>query len=189
MNEKIRQTLVIIATIGVIFVNYLATTSQIGGVTPSYISEKYPTSITPAGYAFAIWGLIYLGMIAFSIYQALPSKTERFSKIRTFYILSCVANTTWIYVWHHEMLVASLLAMLTLLGSLALINIKLMDSETFAEKLLAKLPFSIYFGWVTVASILNITILLASFRHNNSPKGWNCRISFNDCLGSNRNRS
>lgn len=163
MNEKIRQILVIISTIGVIVVNYLATTSQIGGVTPSYISEKYQTVVTPAGYAFSIWGLIYLGMIAFSIYQAFPSNAERFSKIRTFYIISCVANITWIYVWHYERLTTSLLAMLTLLISLAIINIKLMDTEDFKENLLVKLPFSIYFGWVTVATILNVSILLASY--------------------------
>lgn len=163
MSEKIRQILVIVSTIGVIFVNYLATTSQIGGVTPSYISEKYPTFITPAGYAFSIWGLIYLGMIAFSIYQVFPSNAEKFSKIRTFYIISCLANISWIYAWHYEQLLASLFAMLTLLASLAFINIKLMDTENVTENFLAKLPFSIYFGWVTVATILNVTILLASF--------------------------
>src|SRR5688572_7967780 len=162
MNEKIRQILVPIATIGVIFVNYLAGTGRINNVTPEVISGKYPTIITPAGYAFAIWSLIYLGMIGFSIYQLLPSQTDnpRFRAIRTVYILNCVANCAWIYLWHHEMIVAALGVIFLLLATLIYINIKLQNTETATEMLLSKIPFSIYFGWVTVASILNATIAL-----------------------------
>ncbi len=162
MSEKIKQILVIAGTISVIFINYLAGMGKIGGVTPSYISEKYPTFITPAGYAFSIWGLIYMGMILFSIYQALPSKTKEFGKVRLFYIITCVANIGWIFLWHYGFISASLLAMLTLLASLALININLIDADAFKDWLSIKVPFSIYFGWVTVATILNVTILLAS---------------------------
>lgn len=162
MNEKIRQILVPIATLGVIFVNYLAGTGRINNVTPEVISDKYPTFITPAGYAFAIWSLIYLGMIGFSIYQLLPSQADnpRFRAIRTVYILNCVANCAWIYLWHHEMIVAALGVIFLLLATLVYINIKLQNTETAAEAWLSKIPFSIYFGWVTVASILNATIAL-----------------------------
>lgn len=162
MNEKIRQFLVPLATAGVIFVNYLAGTGKINNVTPEVISDKYPTIITPAGYAFAIWSLIYLGMIGFSIYQALPGQTEnpRFRAIRTVYILNCVANCAWIYLWHYEMILAALVVIFVLLGTLVFINVKLRTAETTAETWLAKVPFSIYFGWVTVASILNASIAL-----------------------------
>jgi hypothetical protein len=162
MNEKIRQILVPIATIGVIFVNYLAGTGRINNVTPEVISDKYPTIITPAGYAFAIWSLIYVGMIGFSIYQLLPSQTDnpRFRAIRTVYLLNCVANCAWIYLWHYEMIIAALGVIFLLLATLVYINLHVKDTENTAEIWLAKIPFSIYFGWVTVASILNATIAL-----------------------------
>jgi hypothetical protein len=162
MNEKLRQILVPIATIGVIFVNYLAATGKINNVTPEVISDKYATIITPAGYAFAIWSLIYLGMIAFSIYQLLPSQANnpRFRQIRTVYILNCVANCAWIYLWHHDIIIGALGVMFLLLATLVFINVKLQNTETIVETWLAKIPFSIYFGWVTVATILNFSIAL-----------------------------
>ena len=160
MNDKIQQILVIVATAGMIIFNYLAATGILGGIETGAISDKYPTRITPAGYAFAIWSLIYLGMIAFSIYQALPLNAERFRAIRRVYILSCVANCAWLYFWHREMIVVCLAVILILLGTLAFINAKLQNTETYAEFWLVKAPFGIYFGWVTAATILNATIAL-----------------------------
>ena len=80
MQEKLQQILVIVATVGMIVFNWLAATGILGGVDTGAISDKYDTHITPAGYAFAIWSLIYLGMIAFSIYQALPSQAAKISR-------------------------------------------------------------------------------------------------------------
>jgi translocator protein len=154
--EKFKQILVILATMSVIFVNYLASIAYIGGITPNYISDKYPTVITPAGYAFSIWGIIYLGIIAFSIYQAMPMQLENFRKIRTPYLVSCLANCVWIYVWHHELIVASVFAMLVLLASMVAINVNL----SVKDSLIARIPLGIYFGWVSVATIVNITICL-----------------------------
>lgn len=162
MNEKIRQILVPVATLGVIFVNYLAATGAINNVTPEVISDKYQTILTPAGYAFSIWGLIYIGVIAFSVFQLLPSQRDNSSlkPVRTLYILSCAANCGWIFFWHYGIIVGALGVILILLASLFLISLKLGDSGSAAETLCAKLPFSIYFGWVTVASILNFSIAL-----------------------------
>lgn len=162
MNEKIRQILVPLATIGVIFVNYLAGTGRINNITPEVVSDKYPTIITPAGYAFVIWSVIYLGMIGFSIYQALPAQRDnpRVSSIRTVYILNCAANCGWIYLWHHEMIIGALGVILLLLATLVYINLHTRNAVGPAETWLVKIPFSIYFGWVTVATILNFTIAL-----------------------------
>ena len=154
--EKLKPYLVIIATIGVIAMNALATTGYIGGVTPEVISDKYPTFVTPAGYAFSIWGWIYLGLIIFSIYQALPSKFEKYAKMRTLYLISCLLNCLWLYFWHHEQITISLFVILSLLVSLAAINLTL-ERE---NNLLARFVFGLYFGWVTVASIVNATITL-----------------------------
>jgi hypothetical protein len=160
MNDKIQPFLVIIATVGMIVFNYFAATGFAGGVATNVPSDKYPTHITPAGYAFAIWSLIYLGCLAFSIYQALPSQIERFRPLRRIYIFSCVVNCAWLYFWSQEMIVVCLGVILVLLGTLAFINIKLQKTESNAEYWLVKFPFGIYFGWVTAATILNATIML-----------------------------
>jgi tryptophan-rich sensory protein len=152
--EKSKPNLVILATIAVIVVNYLAAEGYIGGITPNYISDKYPTFVTPAGYAFSIWALIYLGLILFTIFQAMPAQADNFQKVRGFYILSCVANCAWIFLWHNQQIVASVGAILVLLASLAAINFNL-DKEDSA---VARVPFGIYFGWITAASIVNIAV-------------------------------
>jgi hypothetical protein len=159
-NQRIKQILVIVATFGVIFVNYLAGSGYINQRTPEVISDNYPTLITPSGYAFAIWSLIYFGLAAFSIYQALSKNAARYSNIRTVYILNCVANCAWLYFWHYEQILASLAAMFVLLGTLVFINVKLLETESVTEYWLARVPFNIYFGWITVATILNFTVAL-----------------------------
>jgi hypothetical protein len=159
-SERIKQILVIVATVGLIYFNYLAATGALGGIETGAISDKYPTRVTPAGYAFSIWSLIYFGTIAFSIYQSLPKNAERFRSIRTAYILSCAANCAWLYFWHQEAILAATVLIFLLLGTLAFINIRLKTTETTGEFWLAKFPFSIYFGWVTAAAIINATIAL-----------------------------
>lgn len=159
-NQRIKQILVIAATFGVIFVNYLAGSGYINQKTPEAISNEYPTLITPSGYAFAIWSLIYFGLTVFSIYQALPKNAARYSNIRTVYILNCAANCAWLYFWHYEQILASLAAMFVLLGTLVFINVKLLKTESATEYWLARVPFNIYFGWITVATIINFTVAL-----------------------------
>ena len=160
MNTKLQPLLVIAATIGMIIFNFLAATDRIGGTSTNIVSDKYPTVITPAGYAFAIWSVIYLGTIIFSIYQALPSQFERFGGIRRVYILSCVINCAWLYFWSQEAIVLCVGVIFSLLLSLAFINFKLKRTATNGEYWLAKVPFGIYFGWVTAATLVNIMIAL-----------------------------
>ena len=138
MNDKLQPILVIVATVGMIIFNYFAATGFAGGVATNVPSDKYPTHITPSGYAFAIWSLIYLGCLAFSIYQALPSQLERFRPLRRIYIVSCVANCAWLYFWSQEMIVVCFGVILVLLGTLAIINTKLQKTETYNEFWLVK---------------------------------------------------
>lgn len=163
--HKILQILVIIATAGVIFVNYLAATGAVNNKTTGELSDKYSTEITAAGYAFSIWSLIYLGLIAFTIYQALPSQTENslFKKIRPFYILNCIANASWIFAWHYEVVPLSLLIMIVILCTLIVINLAVIEADSTAEIITTKVPFNIYFGWITVATILNASITLVYY--------------------------
>ena len=159
-NQRIKQILVIVATAGVILINYLAAVGDVNNITPEAVSERYPTLITPAGYAFAIWGLIYLGLVVFAVYQALPKNAEKFKSFRTIYILSCAANAAWIYCWHHDFILVCLGIILLLVGTLAFINRQLRETENYADYWLVKFPFGLYFGWVTAAAILNATVAL-----------------------------
>lgn len=168
-TDTSRSVLVVIATLGVIAFNWLAAAGWINNVTPELISAKYPTPITPAGYSFAIWSLIYLGLIVFSIYQALPKNAEKFRSIRTLYIVSCVLNCAWIYFWHHDMILVCLGVIAALLATLLFINIRLKKSGSYAEYWAASAPFSIYFGWVTAAAIVNFMIALSYLKVEMSP--------------------
>ena len=123
--ERFRSYLVPLATLGTIVFNWLAAMGRIGGVTPSEISDRYPTPITPAGYAFSIWSVIYIGMIAFSIYQLLPANAERFRRIRSLYILTCALNCGWIYMWHSDQIAICLVLIFLLAACLFLINLDL----------------------------------------------------------------
>ena len=150
-------------TASVILINYLAARGFINNITPGAISAKYPSFITPANYAFSIWGLIYIGLICFSVYQLFPQTTERLSKIRFLHIVTCITNVSWIFFWHNELISLSLVTMLILLSSLIAINLSRMKEDSVADFWLVKTLFSVYFGWISVASILNATILLVSF--------------------------
>jgi benzodiazapine receptor len=174
MNDRLQPLLVLAATVGMIIFNYLAATGILGGVDTGAISDRYPTRMTPAGYAFSIWGLIYLSCLAFSIYQALPSQNKKFRALRRIYIVSCAANCAWLYFWSREMMTVCLGVILILLGSLAYINLKLKQTETAGEYWFAKLPFGIYFGWVTAATLVNAMIALV---YQGIPLGYSTNLA------------
>ena len=160
--DRPRSILVIIATLGVIVFNWFAASGRINNITPEALSAKYPTVITPAGYTFAIWSLIYLGLIVFSIYQALPANLAKFRKMRTVYIFTCFLNCGWLYLWHYDMVLPAFGVIGVLLAALLLINIKLKETGSYAEYWAAAAPFAIYFGWVTAAAIVNFGVVLYS---------------------------
>ena len=157
-----RGFLVIAATIGTILFNWMAATGRVNGVTPEYISDLYATPVTPAGYAFTIWSLIYLGSIAYSIYQILPNAAESARGVRSFYILACALNCGWIYMWHSNQIAICLVLILLLWACLFLINYRLKKTNSMGEYWLVKAPFGLYFGWVTAASLVNLAILLVA---------------------------
>jgi len=150
------------ATLLTIGFNWLAAAGMVGGVTPAEISAKYPTAVTPAGYAFSIWSLIYLGLIAYSVYQLSSNASPQARSIRWLYVVTCLLNCGWIYVWHHDSIAVCLGLIAGLAITLFLINQKLKDVSTTRDFWLTKAPFGLYFGWVTAATLVNLAILLAS---------------------------
>jgi len=116
----------------------------------------------PAGYVFAIWGIIYIGWIAFIIFQFLPSQKEspRLRWLGYLFALSGIFNATWLFCWHYNQFGLSVLVMLGLLGLLIASYLRLdvnRVSVSTAERWSVDIPFSIYLGWITVATVANIT--------------------------------
>lgn len=164
----IYQILTIFTTLLTIAVNGLANALPLNGQGTGEISDRFAIYFVPAGYVFSIWGIIYLGLIAFTIYQALPAQREKplIQKILPAYWIANLANTVWIFLWHYEFFPLTLVAMLSLFAALLFIYLQLskeVPSMTVWEKWLVKVPFSIYLGWVSVATIANATQVLYYF--------------------------
>ena len=153
--------LVLVATFAVIAFNAFAAMGYINDVTPAAISDKYPTVLTPAGYAFSIWTLIYIGLIAFSVYQLLPKNAGSFRGVRPLYLVSCLLNCAWIYFWHYDQIAICLAIIFTLWAVLMLVIVRLSREEGTTSNLFTKIPLGIYAGWVTAATLVNFVILLS----------------------------
>lgn len=155
----------------VIAVNGLANALPFNNQTTGAISDRFTVLFKPAGYAFSIWGLIYLALIGFVIYQLLPAqrKSALIDKIGPYFILNGLANMGWLLAWHHEQFWLSVGLMGVLLGTLLKIylNLNLNRAEgSTAMRLAVFFPFSLYLGWITVATLANVTIALEA-------AGWN----------------
>jgi hypothetical protein len=159
-NDRMRAALVVVATIATVIFNVLASTGRIGGTTPKAISDAYPTILTPADYAFSIWGLIYLGLAAFSVFQLLPDNSRRFRPVRSLYILSCVLNCAWIYFFLYNQIAICLIVIAMLWAILLLIKVKSAGCATVRETWMMQAPIGLYFGWVTAAMIINAMVFL-----------------------------
>ncbi len=161
-KDRVRQILVVLAVLAMITVNILANALPINGQNTGEISDRFDVFFVPAGYVFSIWGLIYLGLLAYAVYQALPAQAENptLRSIGYLFVLSCLANIAWIFLWHYNLVALSVVAMLALLGLLLAIYLRLDIGRAPvapAMKWLVHVPFSIYLGWITVATIANIT--------------------------------
>lgn len=169
-NHLFLKIVAVVGYVAMLFVNYLANALPIGGVTTGEASDAYANLFTPAGITFSIWGLIYLLLAGYVVYQFIykdKSSEQLISKINKYFILSSLANIAWIFAWHNGVIWLSVIIMLAFLACL----IKLADilkKENFALKdyIFLKLPFSLYFGWISVATIANITVLLVSLNWN-----------------------
>jgi hypothetical protein len=161
--------------LGTVVVNALANVLPINNITTGALSDLYPNLFVPTGLTFAIWGLIYVLLGIFVIYPLIPSvrrdpqKVDFVQKIGPLFFVSCLANIGWIFAWHYQILPLSLIFMLILLGCLLFIYLRLnvgKSETTRAERYFAHLPFSVYLGWITIATIANVTALLVNTNWN-----------------------
>lgn len=166
MNKDIiRGWVNVLSLIVTIVVNGLANALPLNGLTTGEISDSFDVYFVPAGYVFSIWGLIYLALAAFVIFQVLPSQREntRLRQVGYWFAASCGANIAWLFFWHYQLFPLTLLAMLVLLACLIVVYLKLDIGRTRVsaiERWLVDFPFSLYLGWVSVATIANVTSLL-----------------------------
>ncbi len=175
-NHKVTAIIIIIfgslCYVGMVTMNALANILPVNGQNTGQVSDKYPTLFAPAGLTFSIWGVIYLLLFIFVIYQVqriISNKTEgRLTRSVIFvFALSCIFNAAWIFAWHYENLLLSVVLMILLLSSLLLMYVRIdhLAGHSFSEQIAVRWPVSIYLGWISVATIANVSALLVS-------KGW-----------------
>jgi hypothetical protein len=165
----------VIGFLGVVAVNGLANALPLAGKTTGQLSDQYPNLFVPSGLTFSIWGLIYLLLaiyVTYGMVQAIrmPAEATSFiSRIGVLFLITCIANAAWIFCWHYELLPLSLLCMVILLVTLIAIYLRLNVGRSAtgpAEKFLVHLPISIYLGWISIATIANVTALLVEYKWN-----------------------
>ncbi len=169
LKKELLQILNLIGFIATVIVNFLAIALPIGLGTTQELSDAIPNLFVPAGITFSIWSVIYIFLGLFSIYQMRDifknNKIEMkyLDSIGYFFIIGSLANVLWIIVWHYKLVPLSLVFMIILLISLLFIYTKLNIGKSNAskmEKVAVHIPFSIYLGWITVATIANVTAVL-----------------------------
>ena len=179
-KDTLRQSANLLSVVLALTVNILASFLPLNGQNTGQISDRFKVLFVPAGYVFAIWGIIYLGWIAFTIYQFLPAHkaSPRLRRLGYLFALSGVANAAWLFCWHFNQFGLSVLVMLSLLGLLIASYLRLEVRRTpvsSRERWCVDIPFSLYLGWITVATVANITSWLYQIHWSGwglSPQAW-----------------
>jgi hypothetical protein len=161
-KDTLRQFANRFSVIIALTVNILATVLPLNGQNTGEISDRFQVYFVPAGYVFAIWGVIYIGWIVFTIFQFRSSQKEspRLRRLGYLFALSGIFNAAWLFTWHYNYFGLGVLVMLSLLGLLIASYLHLnvnQSSVSRAEWWSVDLPISVYLGWITVATVANIT--------------------------------
>jgi len=172
---NVYQILNIIGFIGIIVTNYLAVTLPLAGNTTGELADMYPNLFTPAGFTFSIWSVIYLSLLVFTIVQsenlfkAQQSAPLFVQNIGIWFFLNAICNVGWLFAWHYEYVGLSVIIMLGILSTLIVIYRRLWIGRydpSDKVRFTVHVPFQLYLGWITVATIANISALLVDL-------GWN----------------
>jgi len=154
-----------------VVVNALANALPLNGRQTGEVSDAYPNLFAPAGITFAIWGLIYALLALHVLYQwglfrqSGQQHSILLEKVGLLFSLSSLANTAWVFAWHYDLIGLSALLIISILALLILVNRTIRNLRmTTGERLLVQVPFSVYFGWITVATVANITVWLVSIK-------------------------
>lgn len=175
-TKKIWKWVNLCAFLCMVLVNILAEVIPIGGRTTGEISALYPSPLTPAPISFSIWGVIYGWLGVFLIMQLVSRKEwEATDSIGPWFLMSCLANIGWLIAWHMDMMTTSIIFMVVLLITLIMMEGRLRYTDKgWRDQLLVRGPFGLYFGWITVATIANVSIWLMSLGFNGF--GWSSTL-------------
>ncbi|NJO40153.1 MAG: tryptophan-rich sensory protein [Cyanobacteria bacterium CRU_2_1] len=171
-SDLFRQWLTIVAIFGAFLVNVLSNIFPLNGLNIGEISNTLfaDVKIIPANYAFVIWGLIYLGLFAFSIYQLLPAQRHdpKLRRIGDFLVIACGFQALWVFLFLSRMFIFSAIVMVGILLPLMAIysQLEIGRHRSRQEKWFVHVPLSIYMGWITVATVVNVALALGSLRWN-----------------------
>jgi hypothetical protein len=161
------KTANLIGFLGTIAVNALANTLPINGWTTGALSDRYPNLFVPAGLTFSVWGAIYLLLGAFIVYQLAAGRNadRAVERVGGWFVLSSLLNVGWIFAWHYLQVALSLAIMIALLLTLIAIYLRLRigkEAAETAERFFVRLPFSVYLGWISIATIANASAVLVN---------------------------
>ncbi len=182
MNNPLFQRIVVaISIVAMIVVNVLANIIPYNGKLTGEISDSFAIYFVPAGYVFSIWGLIYLLLGVYAVYQLMPKTyTNRaLNGVSWWVVLSSIANGAWILLWHYQYFYTTIVVMAVLLISLLMIYTQLAHGQKKKQNAqfarYARLPFSVYLGWISVATIANASVVLTLANWNGfgiEPMWW-----------------
>ncbi|WP_019948415.1 hypothetical protein [Hymenobacter aerophilus] len=164
------------ATVGNIALNYVSQAYPFNGQTNGQVSGKYPTPVTPAGYAFSIWGLIFLSLLAYSVWQLLPAQRRNPlpDLLARPLVLANVLTGGWLVVFAYELLPLSAVVMVGILAALALAYGRLRRQARLEPATVpwwVNLPFGLYLGWISVALVVNTSVALGQLWQPGPAKG------------------
>lgn len=163
-RDVIRQIFVVLALGATLVVNYLSNALPINGQTAAEISNRLPILFVPANYVFSIWGVIYTLLIGFAVFHALPAQRENplLRQIGYWFVVSCGANMIWLLFFHYNQFALSMVAMIILLAVLIVIyrTIRSHGALSNTARLWVQGAFSVYLGWITVATVANASYVL-----------------------------
>jgi len=165
-NGGVTKILTAVTFLVMIIVNALANILPINGVNTGQIADSYKNLFAPAGLTFAIWGVIYFLLAGYVLYQfgffqGKKSSMTLTKKVGLYFSVSSIANALWIFSWHYHRIAWSMVLMLIILICLIIIT-QTIHKEKLSkrDRLLIQMPFSVYYGWITVATIANATVFL-----------------------------
>ena len=170
-NRKPVQALVALTYLVMIGTNFAANALPLNGRRTGEVSDSYPSLFTPAGFTFSVWGVIYLLLGMHVLYQLglfrgrpdTAADSALLNRVGVLFSISSLANTAWVFAWHYDHIGLSAVLVVVILVCLALIVGTLNRTDlTGRQRAYVGVPFSVYFGWTTVATVANITVLLVS---------------------------
>lgn len=184
--DTLRQVTTLVAVVGAFLVNVLSNVRPLNGLSIGEISNQLfqEVQVIPANYAFIIWGLIYLGLIALAIYQALPSQRQnlRLQQVAYPLAIASVAQIVWVVLFQNRLFLMSILAIVAILLALVVAYLRLRrlpGRPSRRDYWLVQLPITIYLAWISVATIVNVASGLYSLGWDGwgiSPELWSVLV-------------